>query len=121
MAKYKIYMTAIDKQTFGTVCVTYIFRLFFADIFALGLVQHIALVPLAVGALVGLADVKLHLGALLVLHGLPFVQGHLLGALLLRFLDFVLPGRNRDASVTASYYQPLSVSFQIGFVVLDFF
>lgn len=120
MAKYKIYMTAIDKQTFGTVCVTYIFRLFFADIFALGLVQHIALVPLAVGALVGLADVKLHLGALLVLHGLPFVQGHLLGALLLWFLHLVLPGGDRDAFVIESYYHTLSASFHIS-VVLDFF
>ena len=62
-----------------------------SHLITLGLVQHVSLLPLAVGgALIGLADVELHLSALLVLHGLPFVQGHLLG-LLFHLLHLVLP------------------------------
>lgn len=63
-------------------------------IFTLGLVQHIALLPLAVGSFVGLADVELHLGALLVLHGLPLVQGHLFGAFIFHFFHLVFPGES---------------------------
>lgn len=62
-------------------------------ILTLGLVQYISFLPLAVGSLVGLADVELHLGALLVLHGLPLVQGHLFGAFVFYFLNLVLPGK----------------------------
>lgn len=60
-------------------------------ILALGLVQDVSLLPLAVVALVGLADVELYLGALLVLHGLPLVQGHFLGSLVLCLLGFIFP------------------------------
>lgn len=69
-------------------------------VFTLGLVQHITLLPLAVGSLVGLADVELHLGAFLVLHGLPLIQGHLLGSLFLNLFNLVLPGRTQQNNVS---------------------
>lgn len=55
---------------------------------SLGFVQHKSLVPVII---LDFADVELHLGALLVLHRLPFVQSHLLGAFVLHFLSLILP------------------------------
>lgn len=76
-------------------------------VFALGLVQHVSFLPLAVGSLVGLADVELHLGALLVLHGLPLVQGHLFGAFIFHLFDLVLsamPGTHKTVGTRQSSY-----------------
>lgn len=76
-------------------------------VFALGLVQHVSFLPLAVGSLVGLADVELHLGALLVLHGLPLVQGHLFGAFIFHLFDLVLsamPGTHNTVGTRQSSY-----------------
>lgn len=64
---------------------------FWQSTHVLGLVQHVSFLPLAVGSLVGLADVELHLGFLLVLLGLPFIQSHLLGFHFLRFTNLILP------------------------------
>lgn len=55
----------------------------------LGLVQHKSLAPVL--SLVDFADVELHLGTVLVLHGLPLVQSHLLGTFVLYFLSLILP------------------------------
>lgn len=80
------HLKAFPLSTDTTNCQTHIFTL--------GLVQHVALLPLAVGSFIGLADVELHLGALLVLHGLPLVQGHLFGAFIFHFFHLVLPGES---------------------------
>lgn len=56
-----------------------------------GLVQHESFLPLAVGSLVGLANVEFLLGAVLALHGLPLVQGHLLGSFLFDLTGLVFP------------------------------
>lgn len=68
-------------------------------IFTLGLVQHVSFLPLAVCSFIGLADVELHLGALLVLHGLPLVQGHLFRAFIFHFFHLVLPGNPAHRNV----------------------
>lgn len=56
---------------------------------SLGLVQHKSFAPVL--SLVDFADVELHLGTVLVLHGLPLVQSHLLGTFVLHFLSLILP------------------------------
>lgn len=63
------------------------------------LVQNVSFLPLAVSALIGLADVKVNLGSLLVLHGLPLIQSHLLGPFLFDLAGLVFPGNDTSQMV----------------------
>lgn len=68
-------------------------------ILGLGLVQQVSFLP--VSSFVGLTKVELDLSSLFVLLGFPFVQGHLLSALLFHLLDFVLPEIRSHGEVRA--------------------
>ncbi len=69
-----------------------------ANFLTLWLVQYVALLPLTVVTLVGLADVELNFGAFFVLHGLPLIQCHLLRTFFLHLLYFILPTQTQPSN-----------------------
>lgn len=78
----------------------------------LRLVQHKSLLP--VFTLLDFTDVKLHLGTLLVLHCLPFIQSHLLRAFILYIFSLIFPLYSHKTYI--NHVHPLHLMFISHFI-----